>query len=407
MAAERSDLTRISSVPRPSEVCFSSRGTRPDALQAAKSFQATRLSWSYSLDRRFLQSFRDAGLSSLGGAINACMPDRFGSHSFNEGRMVNRAGKQLTAPWMAGEPIKRNWGCPNNPAYENILLTWALALLTAGADELQFDDAGMSINAAKWGACWCSFCEVAARQEGLSLSTEMDRFQTLSTRAFVMRLRSRLDKAAGRRVTMSLNNGGGSLGEPHDLFDYGMCELGPEHLSAAKLGSLYQRYERVGWHQVATMRSTDQVVTRAAIATIHASGGNAIVPWDVYLGPGGRYFGETAVYGSLYRMVRLLGRLLDGKVFSSRPVAEYLDPVTLAVLDRMKVGTILREDDRAVVLHLVPWSGEPSPFDVTFSTAASRQKPTLIVESGQARQITSRNVKLPGREWSAVAFLKT
>lgn len=392
--------------PRASDVCFSPRGTNPAALPFARACGATRIEWTYSLDHDFLAAFRNVGVGAIGGTINACMPDKVGGNTYQVGRQQDRNGQLIYAPWMAGEPVKRAWGCPNNPAYEQILAARALAALSAGADHLQFDDAAMSIPAVAWGGCWCSYCKKRAAGLGYSLDNQMLAFQTRSTVDFIGRLRTRINSQAGRTVPMSANNFNGSRSQPYTLFDFGMCELEAERLRPDQLISMYRSFEADGWFQAVTLKSTDPRLSQSVIATIHACGGSCIVPWDVFLATGRRYFGTVSDYAGVYRTIRHLGALLDGKRFSARSPNDLLSTNTIAQLAAQKVQVIAREDASSLVLHFVPWGPAGATIHGTVRDRYGARSALQFAGDRAAAAISPRSFSIPTDVWSALAIEK-
>lgn len=396
----------IRAIPQPSEVCFSARTTNQLALSTAQRFGATRIDWTYSLDRAFLRSARLNGAKVIGGTVNACMPDKVGGGTYKEARALQQDGTPVAAPWMAGEPITRYWGCVNNPGYERIMLEGAMAALNAGADYLQFDDAALSIPAVKWGACWCGYCRQKADSQGYSLQDQMLSFQTASTEQFIRRFRARLNEKAGQVVMMSSNNFEGNRRSPYNLFDFGMCEFAPANIKADKIINLYQSFEQSGWYQVATLQTADPHVNRAAIATIHACGGNCIVPWDVFLGTNRRYFGLRADYLPIYDMVHRSGRHLDAKRFAPLHPRELLTADTLGRLIAANIHVVVREDAHSFIIHMIPWTEGTGSVDGSMLLKwTNRMVLKSGVGSGEAR-IRPTELSIPRQRWSIFTIAK-
>jgi len=397
----------VSPIPRPSEVSFSSRFTNQPALPIAHQFGASRIDWTYSLDPAFLRSARLLGAQVIGGTINACMPDKVGGNTYKEARALRRDGTPVTAPWMAGEATPRYWGCANNPGYEDILLEAALAALNAGADYLQFDDAALSIPAVKWGACWCSYCRQKAVSQGYSLLNEMLAFQTKSTQEFISRFRVRLNRKAGRAVIMSSNNFEGDRRIPYNLFDFGMCEFSPKKLNADDIVSLYRSFESIGWYQSATLQTANPQINRAAIATIHASGGNCIVPWDVFLGVNQRYFGKQADYLPIYNMIRRSRDYLDYKRFSSVEPSDLLTNDTLDRLLAANIHVLIREDPKVFIIHMIPWTVSANLLPVSIAPKWAGNKLTKSTVNTNPAYVAAGGMSISRENWSILTLSKT
>ena len=147
---------------------------------------------------------------------------------------------------------------------------------------------------------------------------------------------------------------------------------------------------------------------RQSIATAYATGMHMEAPWDTYLPTpdAARFFGDPADFADLYAMVRAASRYLDGYADVAavgsgiedprwsgigNPVG--LDPANTAVtaFTRARPG----ERQAPIVVHLVDWSGEPGPFNVTlrpdllfdgqrFKAALITPKPYLRSEHDEA-----------------------
>ena len=80
-------------------------------------------------------------------AMNANLPDPGGSvlsGTHTIGRCKNIHNQSLSAPWMPPgqfKPGSPNFGCVNAPEYRAIAFNYADALLAAGGDAIQHDDA--------------------------------------------------------------------------------------------------------------------------------------------------------------------------------------------------------------------------------------------------------------------------
>jgi len=365
---------RAPGAPRYSDVCFSARSRRPvnaedthDTFRDAKAFHATRLDWVYSSDPVWIAECKRRGYW-FGGALNTILTDAPGEKTRERGRILDRDGQRIAAPWM--KSWNGYWGCVNSPQYRETFLAHARLLIDGGVDAIQMDDPDINAAAVQWGGCYCEHCLKKADQQGRTLPRDMAVFQADSVRAFYAFVREGIDHYAKRRIPWSSNNYDGRGGFPYDLFDYGIAEL--PHQSA-KPDELYRKFTaaaRLGRQQIFTFVSTDVPLTRRVIATAYACGGHIIVPYDVYNGDYPRIFGKPDEYADLYGFVRANAACLDGyedaaasgkgiedsRYGLSPPVHVGIDNVYAFV--RAQPG----KADGSVAIHLVDWRTQPQPF---------------------------------------------
>ena len=165
--------------PSRSDVVFTSRSPRyvPDPVEhlttweAMRAFNATRLDWVYTTNASFIREAHASGMSVVTPAMNANLPDPGGSvlsGTHTIGRCKNIHNQSLSAPWMPPgqfKPGSPNFGCVNAPEYRAIAFNYADALLAAGGDAIQHDDAAMNGEAVSWkngnpsdSGCYCDHC---------------------------------------------------------------------------------------------------------------------------------------------------------------------------------------------------------------------------------------------------------
>lgn len=339
--------------PRPSDVCFSIRQNKHGALDVAKSFSATRLDWSYTVDSGFLTRARDAGLAPLGGALNTILPDQVNGKTWREGRIRDAQGQPVTAPWMRWPGVAA--GCVNSPAYRRSWLDHARASLKAGIDWFMVDDPRMNEVAVGWGGCYCGDCQAEAVRQGVDLNRDMVAFQRDSVTRFHRDMRQAVDEMAGRHVTFACNNFGGQTGWPYDFFDFGIAEVDPIQVKPPAIARLLRDAEAAGRPQVLTLRSVDVALNQRLIAWCYANGGHLLAPWDVYLRStvdgSDRYFGNADDYAPLFAFAQRMDYLLD------RAVVQTVPPPGSMNLGDPGWQTSLRitPDGRRAALHLVAW----------------------------------------------------
>lgn len=367
--------------PRHGDVCLSSRWRHPrndkdphDTFRDAAAFHATRLDWVYSFDPAWIRECRQRGYK-FGGTLNTKLPDAPGQSTRKKGRVLNKAGEPVTAPWM--KEWKAWWGCVNSPEYRRSYLAHAKLLIDGGADSIHMDDPGLNATAVKWGGCHCEYCRKRAEDQGASLDRDMKTFQEASVKEFYACMRKEIDRYAGRHIPFSSNNYDGGTGFPTKLFEYGIAEL-PERSGKADL--LYRKFSessRQGRAQVFTFVSVDVPLTRRVIATAYACGGQVLVPYDVYHENHPRIFGNPEEYADLYGLARASAMLLDG--YEDAAVAgegleerRYGKTLPLSVEAKGVYAFVRVRPDQPegpVVVHVVDWRSAPEPFVLKLRTA--------------------------------------
>ncbi|CAN5347797.1 hypothetical protein BH10PSE7_BH10PSE7_17620 [soil metagenome] len=409
---------RPGSAPRPSDVCFSSRWARTNAAEAARAFGATRLDWCYGTDKAFFDAMRAVGIRTIGGALNAELPDAGSDNQYTLGRVLDRQGKRVTAPFM------KSWGvfngCVNSPEYRATYLGRAKQALVAGADWFVTDDPGMNYTAIAWGGCYCRYCRKQAAAEGLDLDTQMRPFQLRSVKRFYADMRVAINRAAGREITLAgtsvVDTKYRWMAWPQTDFPFSCCELGEKGLNSQDLAAKLTGSELAGRPTVITLRSQSIALNRRVLAWCYAHGGNMIAPWDVFLGEPlsstERFFGNPADYAPLYQFARSLGSLLDEAV----PGNEL--PSGSWSASRPGLGTSLRVNPggRFAVLHLVSWEND-GPFSLTFDAArlvaGHRVNAARLLGPGGIAVALDHSVdgnftcNVPGLTWAAVEMRLT
>ena len=374
-------VVRAAGAPRDSDVCFSPRWRRPrdaddpyDTFRDAKAFHATRLDWVYTTDPSWIAQCKQRGYWFTG-SLNTILVDAPGKPTRDRGRILDKDGNRVAAPWMRKWAQPGYWGCANSPEYRQTFLAHAKILIDGGIDAIQMDDPVINYGAVRWGGCYCVYCLKKAEAQGKSLPADMQAFQADSVREFYAAVRKELDAYAKRRIPWSSNNYDGNMGFPYDLFDYGTAELPP---GSAKPDQLYRKLwaaAQSGRQQVYTFVSTDVAMTRRVIATAYACGGHIIVPYDVYNGSKPRIFGKPKEYADLYGFVRAMASSLDGfedaaafgkgieeARYAARPPVQVDVPDVYAMV-RAQPGKAAG----AVAIHLVDWRKAPQGFLLTLN----------------------------------------
>lgn len=367
---------RAPGAPRYSDVCFSPRWRRPqhaddpyDTFRDAAAFHATRFDWVYSTDPAWIAECKERGYRFTG-TLNTILTDAPGENTREAGRILDKDGNRVAAPWMRAWPSPGYWGCVNSPDYRKTYIAHARILIDGGVDAIQMDDPDINAGAVKWGGCYCDHCRRKAEEQGWTLPQDMQSFQTASVTEFYAFVRTEIDGYANRRIPWSSNNYDGRGGFPYDLFDYGTAEL-PDR--SAQPDELYRRFAAAthsGRQQIYAFVSADVPLTRRVIATAYACGGNIMVPYDVYNGDDPRIFGKPVEYADLYGFVRAMTSFLDGfedaAAFGHGIEETRYGSVLPIRVDAEDVYAFVRaqpgKNGGSAVIHLVDWRETPQPF---------------------------------------------
>jgi hypothetical protein len=382
--------------PRYSDVCFSSRWERPrdgqDSLEtfsAARSFHATYLNWVYTTNPAFIHKADSLGYR-LQTSLSPTLPDSPGSTDYRLGRILDKDGHPVTAPWM--KSWDNWWGCVNNPAFQSLYFHYIKAALDAGACGFQVDDPAMGflLLRNKWeDLCYCEFCQRKAD----SLHLTPPEIQKISVLEFHQRMKLRAAAHAGRPVPFSCNDFEGDWELfPASFFDFGVAELPERRANPEYLYATLRETRRLGKAQVFTFVSDRDWLAQKMIAAAYATGANLLVPWDVWQGAGKhRYFGKPETYAPLYGFVRALGPWLDGyeDAFYATTQADtrfqeaHALPVSF-VDYRRQVHAFVRakpgQPDAPVVVHLIDWHVLMAPFSIRLNEKRFFKKGISSVE---------------------------
>lgn len=421
--------TRPAGAPRYSDVCLSSRWLHPlndndphNTLETIEAFGATRLEWAYISDKAFIERIKARGLTFAPAVSTMTFVGRLSSER-TLGRVVDRKGSPVTAPWMRMWR-ESGWGCVNSPDYRQSYLSRLEQFADLGADAIQADDPGCNWTATRWGACFCPHCMAGfASYLGETLTAEqreqagiedprsfdyaahLDRqdaptgddfgawdggplkqhfieFQRLSVESFYRDTWKELARHAGRRIPMTCNNGS-RWTFPYHLFDYGVSELSHHDAHPDRIRTKLTQAAALGKAQVFTLVSDSVPLNRRMIAASYANGGHLLVPWDVYLRstPQGsdRYYGKPEEYADLYRFVRQNAEFFDGYEDAAAfgphvEDARHAAAPPVSVDARAGIYVFARavpgRPEAPVVMHLMHMDDRPQTFSTTWRTHA-------------------------------------
>lgn len=376
-------------VPKRSDVVFSTRFKRPEALDVIKAFGATRVEWVYSADREFISSIKKLG-ARFGGALNSVEPlptDDGVARDFDGNLLIHPRMKT----WGGG---RGKWITTTHPDTGRILRAHAQQYIEAGANSMQIDDPLLQLYSAYlWGGDFNPNTLAGFRQYlagypdqaelarlGLS-DRRMDYREILKSKYAIhnaaeyngrykdlpgyglwikylkqtvkdhfLGFRQFLNGLRGETVPLSMNLG--ILNQPDEknwhfflatFADYAVAETPIANLSESFMRAATLRALGVGF--VPSLRPRGVAENRAAIAGFYALGGQPVVPWDVYTGNDAagqpqRYFGTPETYGDLYRFVLdhppLFDRMeLAAVVGIPVPVDKFNTDVTLGLVRRL------------------------------------------------------------------------
>ncbi|MFW6169520.1 MAG: chitobiase/beta-hexosaminidase C-terminal domain-containing protein, partial [Planctomycetota bacterium] len=404
-----------------------------DTFRALGDFHVNRLEWAYIRDENFIVKCRKKGVLFGGAASSALshvvMPK--GDSDYSALACVNLHGEPVVPTWKrAWQPPGNWWMCVNNPTLEKRYTEYLNAYLDAGAQVMQRDEPWGNYRAVHWGGCFCDHCMTAFRKfltetttdeerssmgiedseqfnyrehlvgqgapvgdafkrfDGGRLKQRFEDFQRRSTIAFHQRTWAAVNEHAGRRVAFSCNNGCRRWTPIEMLFDWCFGELSFTHASPEFIHDAMLEATARDRRQVITMpkkSNRDDLqgwrrLTRRTIAMAYACGGHCMVPWDVYMpGDAPRYFGAPEQYADLFGFIRATSDYLDqyeyaGAFGDGLSCDSYGERPPLVLHDAEDVRAILRalpgKKDSPIVVHLIDWSDNPQPFELSLNPTA-------------------------------------
>ncbi len=373
--------TLLPGAPKYSDVCFSSRWERPrddkdtlETFSAARTFHATYLNWVYTTNPVFIKKADSLGYK-MQVALTPTLSDLpFGSNEHKKGRIVNKTGDLVTAPWMKG--WENWWGCVNNPDFQEIYFAYIQSALQAGAYGFQVDDPAMGylLQRNLWeDVCYCSFCQ----QKADSLGVQPPDIQQASVLSFHQNMKKRAEDFAGRPVPFSCNNFRGEWELfPFDFFDFGVAELPERRANPEYIYAIIRETRRQGKAQVFSFVAEREFLMQKLIATTYACGGNQLVPWDVWQPKSPeRYFGKAESFAPFYAFVRANAQWLDGYedafYATTQDENRFFDSEKLPVSFenyRRQIHAFVhakpKQDTEPVVVHLIDWEVLTEDFSI-------------------------------------------
>lgn len=391
------------SVPKRSDVVFSTRFKRDHAPDVARLFGATRIEWVNSTDPAFITTLREVA-PWFGGTVNSTMP-----LINDQGIAQDIEGKPIVAPWMKSWGAK--WITVADQRTRAALMKRVADYLMAGADSIQVDDPLLQFAARWWGADFSESSlrgfrtfllshpdgellqavgldnpdldyrqflasaygirtaeEYAQRQKQLPTTPIWHTYLKSSVLGYYATLREAIDSVAGRRVALSMNLSliGTDDRNPRlslaPFLDYAIVETNIDDYDMLTLQAATYRALGIGF--VPSIRPKTRLENRGAIAFLYALGAQPLVPWDVYINngpesPPTRFFGTADDYSDIYRFVRKNAELFDE--FESLPVVGIISP-TRNYQQKRTLELVRRLNKANVPFALIP-VGETHPLD--------------------------------------------
>lgn len=397
--------------PRYSDICLSSRYFHPNnkddsqsTFRALDSFYASRLIWSYISDKKTIDAINIKKIT-FSAALNTILADSFGSNNRLQGRMMDLEGHLLEAPWMKG--WKTYWGCMNSPDFKRIFIECLDRYLSLKINSIQIDDFSGNYHALEWGGCFCDSCmlrfdrylhdaykmayfvkinpnkgEVFNFKKELILSgyssnnlnyikqeklfVDFKAFQKQTVKEFYADVFAFL-KSKNQHVVFTCNNYDGNWNFLSEYFDYGVAELPEKHANPEYIYKKQQESMAKKKYQVFTLVSESPAINRKVIAMTYSTGGQMIVPWDVYISSNEhgakRYFGNFSDYNYMYRFVHENKKLFDNYEQVYFVTYKYEDkilikekPFTIENLDSLSVSLRVDNTKKSYIIHVVNWS---------------------------------------------------
>lgn len=411
-------------VPAKSDIIFTTRFKRDEALGVARDFGATRIEWVYSSDADYVRQL--LGVAPwFGGTVNANgpLPDEQGfARDFD--------GNVIVVPWMKG--WNGRWITTNSPQTRQVLAEQVQRFIELGAKSIQVDDPilqmhpalfqGGDFNPATLGGFeryvthrpdkdvvaaaglkgfQGDYREYLKKVHGVKDTADyIKRFRSFpSTRVWLDYLRDSVelhysllrDKLHKAGVALSMNLT--QLTTPDESYrsffltpfpDYAVVETHIKEYPTLLSQAATMRSLGIGF--VPSIQPLELADNRVALATAFALGAPPMVPWDTYIGnddkgKAKRYFGKAGELSDIYRFAREHRELLDGRELDA--VVGIVVPV-----DKFKGKAAQVKDliDRLAALQIpfafVPTGGtvRQLPFD------ASRLEhfKALVVTHGEA-----------------------
>jgi hypothetical protein len=371
-------------VPNKSDVIFSTRFKRPEAVEISKAFKATRIEWVYSTDREFVRSLQTVA-PWFGGAVSSTI-----TLPSEEGLALDIEGKPVVAPWMKSWGAK--WITTTSPAARDALISLAKQYLELGAKSIQVDDPLLQFAARGWGGDFSEsslqgfrdflknhpdkkniqalgldapgfdYRKHLAERYGIRTNSEyLEKQRTLpespywnaylkqSVLSHFVEFRKILDASAGKRVPLSMNLSLFGPDAKRDQFalvqfaDYAMVETKINDFDILTLQAA--TYRSLGMGYAPSILPLSRQENRAAISYLYALGGQPIVPWDTFVNQGPdekptRFFGTPTDYADIYQFVRANADIFDGHelvpvVGILSPTARYQLKETLELVRRL------------------------------------------------------------------------
>ncbi len=352
------------------DIPFSTRWERTNAVDVMKSFHASQCVWVYGSSRKYIESVHAAG-AGFEGALNGLQglelatTNRFAKGD-TSGRHEDLDGNKNMPSWMVTFGSRHFTGCCNSPAFRAIFFKAAKAYLDAGVDLLHVDDWAMN---ASWsrnaGVCFCEDCRAGFREylrqrcspeelkrlgvlnpatfdyrehlkqngvpdaatyrqkfRALPLTPLFIDFQVQSTRAFYQAFRKQLDQWSPQRyIPISFNAMLSRTSSEDDLFASDLADfyVGEMYFSQSFAAHLLagKASEAAAIPQFVSPMPRHDAPTQSAIATMYGLGSWHLVPWDIYMGSDAtgiqpRYFGTREKYGALYDFIHDRSSLFTG-----------------------------------------------------------------------------------------------
>lgn len=364
-----------SAAPKGSDVVFSPRFDRPEAVAVARDFGATRIEWSYITNPLSVAALRKVVGPHWGGAINNNAPTPDGA-----GAAIDFDGKPIVAPWM------KSWGAIWNtcaaPETMEAIKQWIDRNLAAGATSIQFDDAGMQYDSSFWGVGDFSDASLrgfgawvekrVAAGEAMPLTPKQaanyrdwlrDSYKvrdnadciarsaqfpsTAVWRAYLKEtvsncltdIRAYLLARSNRAVALSVNAYSplpwGTNAFQVDFADFIVSEAAADHSDFHHLAFMSAWLAMEGKRWAPVFPIADKALLRTRIATAYAVGGNPVIPWDVFIppttkAPATRFSATASEFADLFKFVRANASLFDGwETLSRLNLIVYADPVNI------------------------------------------------------------------------------
>lgn len=356
VAAARSLPPLSPLAPERSDIIFSTRVFRPESASVAKQFGANRIEWIYLKSAEEVRVLRDVA-GKIGGTLNA--NPVLGT---DDGYARNFDDEIFVAPWM--KKWGARWVTTAHQDTRKALDAKLDQLLLYGVNSIQFDDPLLQLLSARsYGgdfnlATQKGFAEWLNHEKNKPYAIEYGLLDVAQDRVYYRDflkanyaiennkeymamaqkipstklwlnyiestvddyfkgIREKIKQTSRGRVALSMNL-------PDEVWptkknpsffllkyvDYLVSEVDAKDYMDVVASAKTARSLGIGF--VPSIKPDNYDSNRLALMLAYSFGGNPLVPWDLYVEHGGRYYGDYFEYGDIFGFVKKNGDIFNG-----------------------------------------------------------------------------------------------